>query len=163
MTVGVCNCPQGVDGSPCTHQAAVVLYYGTPSINCIPSLSPHVRRIYARIALGEKAEENTSFYAGLHDGNFLSTNTDDTTKMFYPDYTKTAWDLMRAGSHDNANDAPSPDLLDGKELADKVHKMLADIDKIAEDLKHKLNEGNNQLLSGIEKFINRYEKPVLHC
>ena len=154
MTVGVCTCPQGVDGSPCTHQAAVVLHYGTPSINCIPSLSPHVRRIYARIALGEKAEEKTSFYAGLHDSNL---NTDDTTNMFYPDFTTTAWDLMRAGSHDNAA-APSPNPPDRKELAEKIHKMSADINEIAEDLKSKINEGNDQLLAGIEKFINRYGK-----
>ena len=33
MPVGVCTSPQGLDGSPCKHQAAIAIHYGTPSIN----------------------------------------------------------------------------------------------------------------------------------
>ena len=32
MVLGVCTCPQGSDGLPCTHQAAIGLHCGTPSI-----------------------------------------------------------------------------------------------------------------------------------
>ena len=67
--VGVCTCPQGIDGSPCSHQAAVVIHYEKASINCIPTLIPAIRQIYARIALGDKTEKNLGFYAGLHDKN----------------------------------------------------------------------------------------------
>ena len=78
--------------------------------------------------------------------------------MFYSNFMTTTWDLMRAGTHDIANATLLPDLPDEKELVDKIHNMSVDIDKIAEDLKRKLNEGNDQLILGIEKFINRYEK-----
>jgi len=57
MTVGVCTCPQGIDGSPCSHQAAVAIHYDKASINCIPTLAPPIRQIYATIALGEKADK----------------------------------------------------------------------------------------------------------
>ena len=59
MTVGVCTCPQGIDGSPCSHQAAVAIHYNKASINCIPTLAPAIRQIYAQIALGEKAEKSS--------------------------------------------------------------------------------------------------------
>ena len=47
MIVGVCTCPPGIDGSPCSHQAAVSIHYGRAFINCIPTISPKVRQIYA--------------------------------------------------------------------------------------------------------------------
>ena len=28
ISIGVCTCERGQDGSPCVHQAAIVLYYG---------------------------------------------------------------------------------------------------------------------------------------
>ena len=64
MTVGVCTCPQGLDGSPCSHQAAVSIYHDKASINSIPTLAPQIRQIYAQIALGDKANKTLSFYAG---------------------------------------------------------------------------------------------------
>ena len=72
MTVGVCTCPQGIDGSPCSHQAAVAIHYDKASINCIPTLAPAIRLIYAQIAMGEKAEKNPAFYASLHDKTLVN-------------------------------------------------------------------------------------------
>lgn len=37
MKLGVCSCNAGQDGSPCSHQAAVVNHFHVPSVNCIPS------------------------------------------------------------------------------------------------------------------------------
>ena len=44
MTVGVCSCTGGLDGSPCSHQAAIVRHYGVPSISCISTLLPQRRK-----------------------------------------------------------------------------------------------------------------------
>ena len=61
MIVGVCTCPQGIDGSPCSHQAAVAIHYDKASINYIPTLAPAICQIYAQIALGEKADKIQHF------------------------------------------------------------------------------------------------------
>ncbi len=44
MTLGVCSCTAGQDGSPCSHQATVVKHYHIPAVNCIPTLSPESRQ-----------------------------------------------------------------------------------------------------------------------
>ena len=103
MTVGVCTCPQGIDGSPCSHQAAVSIHYGTASINCIPTIAPNVRQIYAQIALGEKATSSISFYANLHGGVLTSAKSTD---MFHADFTSPSFDLIRAGAR--SDDAALP-------------------------------------------------------
>ena len=54
MLVGVCTCPQGLDGSPCKHQAAIAIHYGTPSINCIPALAPRFAAYMPKLPLGKK-------------------------------------------------------------------------------------------------------------
>ena len=152
MTVGVCTCPQGIDGSPCSHQAAVAIHYDKASINCIPTLAPAIRLIYAQIALGEKAEKNPAFYASLHD---KTTTTSMEVDMFDPDFSLPSMDLIRSGAksdHDGDDDTSleSNDL----QLQARVQEACSAIDKIADDLKEKLKEQNEQLLSGVEKFTS---------
>lgn len=55
--VGCVYCPKRLDGSSCKHQAAMANNYGTPSINCIATLSlaPQICSVFAQIALGEAA------------------------------------------------------------------------------------------------------------
>ena len=43
MKLGVCSCKAGQDGSPCSHQAAIVKLYHISSVNCIPTLSPETK------------------------------------------------------------------------------------------------------------------------
>ena len=52
-TIGFCTCPNGTNGSPCVHQAAVVIKFGQYAINCVCSMSSSARKILAQIALGE--------------------------------------------------------------------------------------------------------------
>ena len=98
MLVGVCTCPQGLDGSPCKHQAAIAIHYGTPSINCIPTLAPQIRRIYAQIALGKEAVTSLSFYAGIHDHIEDIIKNEQNDQCMDPDFCSPTWDLIRAGS-----------------------------------------------------------------
>ena len=65
MQIGICTCPQGQDGSPCSHQAAVIIHFGSPSVNCIPTLDPIGKRMLAYIAYGEDAIQHLSFYTTL--------------------------------------------------------------------------------------------------
>ena len=157
MTVGVCTCPQGIDGSPCSHQAAVAIHYDKASINCIPTLAPAIRQIYAQIALGGNAEKNPVFYASLHDKSPTTSSMD--VDIFYPDFTSPSMDLIQSGAkaddHDDDNNirSDSNDL----QLQIRVQEACSAIDKFADDLKEKLKEHNEQLLFGIEKFTSRYQ------
>ena len=66
VNIGVCTCERGQDGSPCVHQAAVVLNFGQESINYIATLSANARLKLATIALGSNAIQQLSFYSSLH-------------------------------------------------------------------------------------------------
>jgi len=70
MSVGICSCMAGQDGSPCSHQAAIVKHYGVPSVNCIPTLSSSTRQQIAIIAIGSKAIQEPQFYASFIKKNW---------------------------------------------------------------------------------------------
>ena len=65
MEAGICSCIQGIDGSPCSHQAAVAIHYGCSSINSIPTTDPQAKRNLAYIAFGDNAVKDLSFYGLL--------------------------------------------------------------------------------------------------
>ena len=60
--IGVCTCTQGQDGSPCSHQAAVVINYGDESCNYIATISVSARKNIAMLAIGEGAVQDVAFY-----------------------------------------------------------------------------------------------------
>lgn len=62
MNIGVCTCERGQDGSPCVHQAAVVLNFGVESLNYIATLTATARLKIATIVLGSGAVKQLSFY-----------------------------------------------------------------------------------------------------
>ncbi len=75
--------------------------------------------------------------------------------MFYPDFTSSSMDLTRSGA---VPDVVDDDVPDSSGLQNKIQDVCLSIDKLAEDLKKKLEETNEQLLYGVEKFTTRYEK-----
>ena len=154
MTVGVCTCPQGIDGSPCSHQAAVAIHYDKASINCIPTLAPPICQIYATIVLGEKADKNQAFYASLHEKTPASNVEVD---MFDPNYSSQSMHLLQIIVEPDDSDDKVSTGLSLNNLKSRIQAVHSAIDKIAEDLKQKLEEKNEQLLFGVEKFSSRYE------
>jgi hypothetical protein len=104
MNLGVCSCIAGQDGSPCSHQAAIVKLFKIPSVNCVPSQSPETRKILAEIAvrlwirpsillsISDKAVEN-------------SVGEQDTL-----DFSGSAWNLVHAESR--ASDTESVESID---------------------------------------------------
>ena len=84
MDLCTCSCPQGMDGSPCIHQAAVVKHHHSVSFNFIPTLYPSVRRDIATLALGNEADRDLSFYSSLHqqhDKQINAQNQSDTNPV----------------------------------------------------------------------------------
>ena len=100
MEIGTCSCEIGKNGSPCSHQAAIVLHYNIELVNFVPTLHPSLRQDIAFLALGNKGSKTIEFYSALREGmkphlshqNIATTNTSD--------FTGTSWDLIRAGALD---------------------------------------------------------------
>ena len=100
-----------------------------------------------------------SFYAGIHDHIEDIIKNEHNDQCLHPDFSSPAWDLIRAGSKDvsDSGSATSSSTLQ-PQSAPNIGKMCAAIDSIAEDLKQKLQEDNEQLVFGSEKFISRYNR-----
>jgi len=65
MALGNCACPHGMDGSPCSHQAAVILHFHCKSLNFISTMHAASRKQLAYIALGNRPEQSLDFYAPI--------------------------------------------------------------------------------------------------
>ena len=74
-TIGFCTCLKGKDGSPCVHQAAVVIQCGEYGLNFSTSASSSARQKLAQIALGDGAIQDAGFYSSLHQESLEGHST----------------------------------------------------------------------------------------
>ena len=159
MQLGTCSCIAEQDGSPCSHQAAVVRHYHIPSVNCIPTLVPEVRQQLAAIAMGSKAIQDQQFYSGLHQKEEeMSEVTCSPLPDDQPDFCGPHWDVIRAqGASDDEDGSKSVKeetcgTVSGCEMAAILH----DINQFADDLKKRVNE-NEAVARGTQTFLRRYK------
>ncbi len=73
------------------------IHYDSASINCIPTICPKVRQMYAQIALGDKASAIIFFYGNLHSN--ISSYRD--RYKFHAYFTLLSFDLIQAGASDD--------------------------------------------------------------
>ena len=159
-TIGFCTCPNGTNGSPCVHQAAVVIKFGQYGINYVCSTSSSARKILAQIALGESAIKNSGFYSSLHQESLeekcssSKNDTQDHTNTQFKNTVGTSALLWRE-AYDTINDNqdvsnPLPRF--------NIEQTCKKIESVAEDLKKRLKEEpvDEQLLYGANKFVDRY-------
>ena len=152
MSVGVCSCTAGQDGSPCSHQAAVVRHYGVPSINCIPTLSPQIRQEIATITLGSNAIQNYQFYASLRQEK-------QEIKVPVPshddqDFSETAWDLVRSMAVDA--DEPIEEVNSSEpNIIDDIPELTSKIDEFAADIKSRMQH-TPLIAQAMKTFLRRY-------
>jgi len=82
-----CSCEISKNGSPCSHQAAIVFHCNIESVNFVPTLHPLLCQDIAFLVLGNKAIKNIEFYSALHEeikpvstaANIATTNPSDFT------------------------------------------------------------------------------------
>ena len=132
---GFCTCTKGRDGSPCIHQAAIVLQHGENGLNYIGAMSSTIiRQTIANIALGEGAIKSTSFYSSLHQQSLqvklkqsekTSISSKDAIHLHVADHPS---DLSHY-DNDNANET-----IARSQYLD-VEAMCAEIQEVADDLK----------------------------
>ena len=66
ISLGVRECPTGIQGKLCKHQAATIKKYQLHARNMVPLTSTTGRQYYAVLALGECNTQPISFYVSLH-------------------------------------------------------------------------------------------------
>ena len=166
IALGTCTCVGGSDGSPCSHQLAVVLHYHRVSINCIPTLHPSSRRQLAYIALGKAATSDIAFYASVsqfHDETEKANVPGDREKNMDgpPDFSASCWVKIQEDAKDTEDEQHEVDESfsepEPEDDLDPIH-LSEELDSVFKDLKMRLEEQDSQLRSGVRKFINRYKK-----
>ena len=157
MDIGTCSCEKGRNGSPCSHQAAIVFHYQIKSINFVPTLYPSLRQGIAFLALGGKARQDINFYSSLHDIDVDMDEEQSNTST--SDFTGRSWDVVRAGALDD-NDRDDDDDDGDTEIMGQARKkdLLEKIDRMAETMKSQLDSNDPQLVPGIEKFLARFHE-----
>ena len=156
-TIGFCTCLKGKDGSPCVHQAAVVIQCGEYGLNFSTSASSSARQKLAQIVLGDGAIQDAGFYSSLHQESLEGHSTCQNRNNIStdkPEFRGSQWDLIRAGASDGAENNETDCY---NELPDE--ETCALIDSVAENLKQRLREQplDRQLLFGSQKFVERYQ------
>ena len=104
-TIGFCTCLKGKDGSPCVHQAAVVIQCGEYGLNFSTSASSSARQKLAQIVLGDGAIQDAGFYSSLHQESLEGHSTCQNRNNIStdkPEFRGSQWDLIRAGASDGA-------------------------------------------------------------
>ena len=159
-TIGFCTCPNGTNGSPCVHQAAVVIKFEQYGLNYVCSTSSSARKILAQIALGESAITDSGFYSSLHQESLEEkccssrNDTQDQTNMKFENTVGTSPLLWGEAHHTENNNQDVSYLLPtfNKEQTCKRIKS------VAADLKRRLKEEpvDEQLVYGDNKFAHRY-------
>ena len=139
MDIGTCSCPAGIDGSPCSHQAAVVLYYKCASINCV-NTTPEGKRSLAFIAFGENSVSDLSFYQTINE--------------FHEPTNTTSLELM----HMDATEVPEVQetLQENQYDPMEENNLCAKIDTIAESIKKRL-QADDTFKQSISKFASTFE------
>ena len=151
MALGTCSCKQGMDGSPCSHQAAVVLHFHHRSLNFIPTMHAKSRRHLAYIALGDKVETDLNFYASLSQKNIENSHTtEEKTDTYGPDFSNSAWAVISAVAREDEGECTKSEHED--------EDMEVQLEETFQDMKKRLKENDPQLKAGFKKFIKRYNK-----
>jgi len=157
MNVGQCTCEKGRDGSPCSHQAAIVLYFGSPSVNCIPVMDPKGKQTLAYIAHGEDAVQDLSFYCTIAQS--LPSQPQDEqadNENLEPDFSTSYWELIRTGASSDAEPGNESDEAHSSKESKSLEALSAEVDSIADDIKKNLQ--NEQFANSVKKFVSTYRK-----
>ena len=154
MALGTCSCPHGIDGSSCSHQAAIVFHFHQKSLNFIPTMHAPSRKQLAVIALGKRAEQNLDFYASLtqteenkerccgHDAN---DHGQECSQAIWAVVEEDAKDMIKIEKEAKENNC-----------GEDMNELELKLDKIFQNMKSKLKEKDPQINAGIKRFIDRY-------
>ena len=169
MHIGACSCKGGLDGSPCSHQAAVSKHFHIASLNSVPTLFPEK---LANIALGDKAITNLSYYFSIHQkadeavvkhtSEDIAHSLDETIAMEnsfllepVTELTKDCTKVCLTNDSHNykmISTFPNDQCSEQNTLEEDLTFILSDIrERIVKDTSRKMK-------SGVCKFCDQYER-----
>ena len=158
IKIGVCSCTAGQDGSPCSHQAAIVNHFHVASVNCIPTLSSTTRQQLAVIAVGSRAVQDLNFYSSLHqkkqEQSLCQNDTSLSCDRNSLDFTGTEWDLMRSSAIDSQADMPCSSVEQSSSL--NVDNLVKEIGEFTKDITTRVKQ-NALVAQGMQTFLKRYK------
>ena len=145
----MCSCTAGQDGSPCSHQAAVVRHYGVPSINN-SSTTDKAGNNYNSTWV--QCSPKHQFYASLHHEKQQS-------KVPVPshdnqDFSGSACDLVRSMALDvyepiEEGNSSEPNIIDD------ILELTSKIDEFAADIKSRMQD-TTLIAQTMKTFLRRY-------
>ena len=152
--ISACSCHIGQSGAPCAHQVAVAAKQNIEANTLLPICQKEMRRLFAKVALGKHHNQDLGFYATLHE-KVHSTHQSSSEADAYMD---TRTDSLQVNESDNGNTDKPP--LDTSELQDTEtdSDIQGDLNGIVTDLTLRLQQGDHNLLKGLQKFIRTYKQ-----
>ena len=169
MELGICSCSTGTNGAACKYQAAIAKKFQIACLNIAPMHSKEARHTFAIIARGVQYTRNIEFYVDLQESNSEKTNftmtiTNSSDVQKYSNATKDSQDVNNDGN-EYSNEIPENYSVTARDSQDVNNEWEAQVllyktslMDIVEDLTKRLMEGDHNLLSGINKFINSYKQ-----
>jgi len=169
MSIGVCTCYRGLDGSPCPHQSAVTIKYYIENVNCIP-ISPEGRSHFAFLALGNKALSDTKYYSSLHEKSLYekkqnliaippnSRPIDSTSDGNGIDDSQ----LVTHNNHINANESSIDNNIksDDNDILDDVQdfNLSKEWEEFVNEVDTDIKNGDPNFQYGLKRFLMAYKK-----
>ena len=157
MEIGTCSCIKGVTGLECKHQAAVAKHYKVHSVNIPPFFSKQARQTFAILAVGASKVMEIDFYAHLRDTEV----THDTVQSSANDY-----DINSHTPTITSTETPRTEVVNHshhtQKQADEWSQIIGTyktkLNEITDDLILRLQKGDQNVTSGVSKFISMYTK-----
>lgn len=153
--ISACNCDKGLSGAPCSHQVAVTLKQEKNANTLLPVYKKEIKRLFAKVALGEAHKTTLGFYATIHEkllhadsmhpqeSNEADDDADDfdipRDKMVEPKFNSDK-------NTDNSKDTTTWDYI------------KCDVHNIMNDLIFRVEQGDIKFKKGVQKFISTYKQ-----
>lgn len=156
MELGVCSCIKGCAGAACKHQAAVAKNFSIPAVNIPPFHAKEARQLYAILATGQSKE--MKFYNDLREESSEEdiqndTESKDNEKIDDSDNdTNDYFSTSHSATLNTSNNSLDSTKLTSKETED----IKLALHNIVNDITERLNEGDQNMTSGVRKFIKSY-------
>ena len=139
MNIGRCECPVGVDGSPCFHQYLLWSRQLATNLNFVPIFDENTRQKFAVIAIGKSL--NSKFYQPLHTSSFKSSGD--------------CLDFEAPKTEVNSKTETEVNTIINNT---GTIEILEEFDNATSFLRQKIGCGNNGLETGIVKFSRRIHR-----
>ena len=156
ITLGVCECPTGIQGRPCKHQAATIKKYQLHALNMVPLTSTLGRQFYAVLALGQRNTQPISFYASLHQ-KVTEDEAAENGVLFEEKEFSSETKQIESACSESSPSFDSPTSMDtnighGATDDNDIDNLGISFQKICNDTISKLESRDENFIQGVKKF-----------